>query len=455
MKKIRFYFFFITKFINRYKFKLSLILACILLILFIFLRLKVYLDIKVVSEGIIGTYTEEDLPPIVTNLTSRGLVTINEENKPVPEIAESWTASEDVKTYIFKIKKDLQWADKTALKASDLSFQIPDVTVNLLDEYTIEFKLADSLSPFPTLLTKPLFKKNTHIGTGPYLISKVEKDKNFVKKISLKPLDQRSLNITIRFYPNEKIAKTALRLGEVQSLLGLADTGSVLSDKTFKLYSKTNFSRIVTIFYNTADPILSDENFRLGLSYAAPSIPNEIEAKTSLSINSWAFNPAVKDFLDNPEQAKIYLDKVKNGRDSTITLTATSSLKDVGEKVVAAWGKAGVKAVLRTESGVPQDFQALLITQNIPDDPDQYALWHKLGSINISKYHHDRIDKDLEDGRKTIDAKQRKNLYFDFQKSLLDHAPAAFLYFPSFKTVYLRKIDEDINKLLEVQLSNI
>jgi len=42
-----------------------------------------------------------------------------------------------------------------------------------------------------------------------------------------------------------------------------------------------------------------------------------------------------------------------------------------------------------------------------------------------------KIDKLLEDGRTTIDQKERRLIYFDFQKSLLEELPAIFLYFPN------------------------
>ena len=100
-----------------------------------------------------------------------------------------------------------------------------------------------------------------------------------------------------------------------------------------------------------------------------------------------------------------------------------------------------------------QNFQALLITQKIPSDPDQYSLWHSTQSeTNISKFSSPRVDKDLEDGRKISDLETRKQKYQDFQKVLLDHAPATFLYFPKYKVIYLKKIEIDLMKILDLQI---
>lgn len=457
MNKLRFLLLYLLASIRRYKkimlmFSIGIVLAIVGIYYFGSRGSKV-----TISEGVVGTYTEEDLPPVVTSVLSKGLVGLDESGQAIPNLAESWEITDDARLYKFKLKNNIYWLDGSEVKASDLDFRIPDVEVKAIDDKTISFKLSDSFSPFPTLLTKPLLKKNTRMGIGPYRVDALEKSTIFLKKVILISEDPDYPNLVVRFYPNEHTAKQAIRSGEVQSLLGVGDIDELVKEKPFEKMTIPNYRRLVTIFYNTKDPILSDENFRLALSFAAPSIPGEIEAQSSIPKTSWAFNPGVKNYLDNPEQAKIYLNKVKNGKDSTITLTSTSSLQHIGERVVEEWNKNGIKAVLRVESGIPQSFQALLIAQDIPADPDQYSLWHSTQlQTNISKFAEKasaRIDKDLEDARKQADLEKRKSLYFDFQKNLLDSAPAAFLYFPQNKIVYLTKIQVPLQKVLELQKS--
>lgn len=453
MTKLSLFFNFLVAFLKR-KYKLTVIICCLTLIgVYSFFYIKGNFIPNQVVEGVVGTYEEKNLPEVVSNLTTTKFVGINEKGLPdLTGLAESWVATGEAKEYVFKIKKDQVWSDGSLIKASEISLKIPEVKVEVVDDNTIKFLLADSFSPFPTLLSIPAFKKDTLVGTGPYKVSNIQKDGIFVKKITLKPLEKKLPDVVIKFYPNERIAKNALKLGEIQSILGFNETDGI-NLQPYKIYSKTNLNQLVTIFYNTQDSILSDENFRVALSYAAPKISDELEAQTSIPNNSWAFNGEVRDYLDNPEQAKAYLKKVQNGKDSTITLTATSTLEEVGEKVVSAWNNNGIKAVLRVESGIPQNFQALLITQKIPSDPDQYSLWHSTQSeTNISKFSSPRVDKDLEDGRKIPDLETRKQKYQDFQKVLLDHAPATFLYFPKYKVIYLKKIESDLMKVLDLQI---
>lgn len=412
-----------------------------------------------ISEGVVGVYEEGNLPDVVTNLVSTGLVSIDESDLPKPNLAQNWTVNPEGTVYDVKLKKNLNWSDGTQIKSSDINITLSDVVANYPDLQTIQYKINDSFSPFLSLLSKPVFKTGTHIGIGPYKIDQIKKDNNIVKKLTLKPVSDKKLpDITVRFYPSEKIARNALKIGEIQSLFGVNESNMESKNQTLAAFSKPTYKQVVTVFYNTKDAILSDENFRLALSFAAPVIKNEIRAKTPISPLAWAFNGSdeVKEYLGNGEQAKSYLSKVKNGRDSTIILTVTSSLKTTGERVVEAWNKLGIKSVLRVESGIPQNFQALLITQNIPSDPDQYALWHSTQiQTNISKISHPRIDKDLEDGRKSTDQEVRKARYLDFQKILLDRAPATFLYFPKYNVIYLKKIEGNLKKVLELQLSGI
>jgi len=58
----------------------------------------------------------------------------------------------------------------------------------------------------------------------------------------------------------------------------------------------------------------------------------------------------------------------------------------------------------------------------------------------------------LEDGRKIINEDDRKVKYFDFQKALLEEAPAIFLYFPKYSIVYLKKSETLLNKVLNLQI---
>lgn len=456
MKTLRFSILYSLTLLKRYWVEAGIVIGLIILAIFGLIRFHNSFFRKTVTEGLVGTYTVDQLPVTVTSLLSGSLVKLDSAGLPKPDLVESWQSSGDAKEYIFKLKPNLYWSDGTSIKSSNISLALEGADIETPDDQTIDIKLSDSYSFLPELLTKPIFKKDSQTGVGPYHISGIDYSPNsvFIQKLTLDSGREEYPRLIIRFYSDEKTALDAIRMGEVESVLGLGNDGGLSSLVPFVTTSKANYSSLVTIFYNTKDPVLSDRNFRLALSFAAPQIKNETTALTSFPQASWAFNPDVRDYLDNPDQAKSYFDKVKDGKTTTITLTCTSSLQNIGQQVVDAWNNQGIKAVLKVESGIPQNFQALLITQDIPLSPDQYSLWHSTQSdTNFSKISSPRIDKDLEDGRKLPSIDDRKAQYADFQKVLLDESPATFLYFPKFNVTYMKKVEADIKRVTDIQLA--
>lgn len=422
-----------------------------------------FMDIRsaTLTEGIVGTYQSHDLPETVTKLLSSGLTDFDKQGRVIPKLADSWEVSKEANEFKFKLKKGVQWVDGTLLKSSDLEFTIPDVEISFPDDATILFKLKDSFVPFPSLLTKPIFKKGSAlIGTGPYKLKKIDTSRIFITKLSLVPLKTDLPNLSIRFYPNEKTSLTAFQLGEIQALLGINDIQEFKNVTKVGLIRKTSFSKIVTILYNTKDSILSSRSLRQALSFSAPKMEGEEVAKVPFPPNSWVYSEdSIKDYLSNKDQANLALTRAKSNSGDIlkkeIILTATPQLEDVGQKTIKVWQELGLNAKLRVEPGIPQNFQALLITQVIPEDPDQYHLWHSTQTqTNLSKYSSPRVDKDLEDGRKAATEEERKIKYLDFQKALLEDAPAVFLYFPKYNIIYLKKIEGLLNKVFPLQISN-
>lgn len=413
-----------------------------------------------IRVGMVGTYQQHDLPLEVTKLISRGLVQVDLSNRFESDLAASWETNDDATQFSFKLKDDLKWSDNSPIKSQEVGFNIPDTELSTPDEHTIQFKLKESYSPFASLLTKPIFKKGTMIGTGPYKIAKIEKSRIFITKIKLVPISSDLPTVFIRFYPSEKVALTGFNMGEVQTLLGVSHLESLVGTPQIGFRQRTDFSKIVTILYNTKDPLLANRSLRQALSYSAPEIEGEEVANNPFPQNSWAYDGDSKKYLSNPKEAKSALERAEGAlssdkMDEELVLTTTSNLEHVAKLIGESWKELGFDVNLSVESGIPQNFQALLITQSIPQDPDQYFLWHSTQEkTNLTKYSSARIDKDLEDGRKATSEEERKQKYFDFQKTLLEDAPATFLYFPKYNIVYLKKVEPLLNKILPLQLPN-
>jgi peptide/nickel transport system substrate-binding protein len=121
---------------------------------------------------------------------------------------------------------------------------------------------------------------------------------------------------------------------------------------------------------------------------------------------------------------------------STLNISTVPAYVDIAEQIKKDWEKLNIKTGISVSPDIPTDFQILLVAQSIPVDPDQYSLWHSTQeSTNFTRLNNPRIDKLLEDGRKTYDINTRKKIYQDFQKYLVEEAPAVFLFYPHSYTI--------------------
>ena len=144
------------------------------------------------------------------------------------------------------------------------------------------------------------------------------------------------------------------------------------------------------------------------------------------SPKSWAFNPKVKPYDYSLDTAKSLLENLQT--DFTLELITTPTYQALAEKIKTSWEQLGITVKIKVLN-LPDtnNYDALLVGQQIPQDPDQYLLWHSTQVGNITGYQNAKVDKLLEDGRKEVDPAKRKEIYLDFQRFLVEDTPAAFI----------------------------
>src|SRR4030066_345351 len=360
-------------FIKRFKGVIfsGILIGILLFLVFGFLGPK-FMGKSVERIGITGRYHTESLPREILGMVGKGLTYINENGEVEPDLAKKWETPDKGKTWIFTLKDNIYWQDKTLITTKDITYNFSDVEIE-----------------------KQEFK----------------------------------------FFPTEESAKNAFKLGQVDILKDLYNQNPFIDWKTAKVVKTWDNNLVVTLFFDIQDPTLSEKTIRQALNYAIDKNKFDGPRVISpISSTSWAYNPQVKAYDFDLKRAKEIIDALPKEAKANLKIRLVSApiLLPVAEQIAEGWKNVGIESQILVSSVIPQDFQAYLAIFEIPKDPDQYAIWHSTQeSSNISNYKNPRIDKLLEDGRAELDLNARRSIYLDFQRFLLEDVPAAFLYNPS------------------------
>ncbi|MDD4136062.1 MAG: ABC transporter substrate-binding protein [Candidatus Shapirobacteria bacterium] len=390
------------------------------------------------SIGIEGLYTLKNLPDDIANQISYGL-TVNSKNDKaiISPIVESLSVENENKDYIFTLKESIFWHNGKKLIASDVDYSsISGIKISTLDENKIKVSLEKEFSPILSVLSKPLFKKNT-IGLGQYKIKKYSLQEGYLKTLYLTPTKDNLSKKIYRFYQNETDLINAYKLGDVDQIkiTSLPEELSKWSNSKITQKIETN-EKYSAIFFNTQK--INNKQLRQALAYATPKTKDQNERCLGpISPESWAYNPNIKEYNFDATRAKELFQN--NKIDSINLIVGDRRLLSTAEDIKKSWEsildlKTNISIINQIDT---ENFDAILTYGSIPHDPDQYLFWHstQIGKNNLTKLNDSRIDKLLEDGRFAIDQIERKEIYQDFQKYLLEESPAIFLAFPNTYTI--------------------
>ena len=458
--------------------------------------------------------TERDLVSLIFTGLTRG----NERGEIVPDLAQSWEISEDNLTYTFHLRQGVRWHDGTLFTADDVLFTVrlmqdpayqarPDlaalwrhVVVEKMDDHTVRFTLSEPFAPFldtttvgilPAHLLKDVPVKalpespfNLHpIGTGPFMVEEADADRILLKTnpyfYDPRPyLDK----IEFKFYPDYQSLFSAYQQGEIKGLSRAfrENLPRIRETSGLTLYS-AQMASCTLIFLNLESPIFREKEVRQALLLALDrqGLTDEvldgqgIVAHSPILPHSWAYDPAVKRYGYDPDEAEALLDKAgwvdKNGDgirekgeielEFTLLTNADPTRERMTKAISQQWAKVGVKAhpqtvetaELREEILLPRRFEALLYGWNIPAfDPDPYPLWHSTQAEdegqNYAGFANSEADTLLEEARRITDQAMRAEMYRRFQEIFAEEVPSLLLYHP----VYNYALDEGVKG---VQLS--
>lgn len=306
------------------------------------------------------------------------------------------------------------------------------------------------------------------LGSGRYRVVRTEQNAVYLTQSEYDDYESDIRNIVFKVFPDQESLEMSFRIGALDAVGGWDYELLSFTQEYGNLqeFEKVEEYRTKLMFFNTRKEAFKGKDVRIGLSYVIDreSLMEESNVggavrRSPFAQDSWAFNSEVVYYSYNPEKAAEYFkslgfEKNENSgyfeSEGEEILSFTLSYFDsiTNERLVNVLRemlkKEGI--ILKSEKLsynqitqeiiATRDFDILLYEIETTIDPDQYNLWHSLKSshpdLNISGYSYERVDILLEDARKLLDRKTRKEKYDLFQKYLMADAPVIFLYNPTF-----------------------
>lgn len=392
--------------------------------------------------GVIGSYTEDNLPENIMKKITNSFVYINEKGEYKPAIASSWEIKDNGARFTVKAKNGLFWNDGSSFTIKNIDFFFKDVDMKIINDNTVEFKLKKPLPIFLNYLSKPIFKSGTLVGvSGLYKVDKIKRKADYISEIYLSPNKKNLPIIIYKFYQNEKDLISAYKLGEINQMTiyrkNLADI--FLNWKNSKVEKSIDYSRLLTLFINNNNPILKEREVRqaIALAFDRTKFKNlGQDANSPIPPVSWAYNSSLKKNTYDPDLAKeILKNYITASNSAKFSLNTFYDYIDNLDLISEPLKKINLPITTSIISNT-LSFDFLLAYWNVPVDPDQYFFWHSTQKQgNISNYKNLKVDKLLEDGRSTNSIEERRRIYLDFQKVMFDDNPAIFLYYPYIYTI--------------------
>lgn len=282
------------------------------------------------TEGLIGSpqlinplyASANDADSDLASLIFSGLVQLDENGDVVPDLASSYSISDDGKEYVFVLRDDATWHDGEPVRVADIIFTYTaiqnsayrsplraaflDTSITQVDERTVKFTLSEPFTPFLTLLTTGILPSHawadiqpinataaeinrTPIGSGPYRLKSVTRDnRGNVRSYTLtsyagyygqRPFIQ---EIDFKFYSDVNAALDALKNRNIDSLAYIppvyvdeVDNLNLTSIQTPSLQQYT------ALFFNQdAQPLFKNSNLREAIHLA---VDRQLLVDTALS----------------------------------------------------------------------------------------------------------------------------------------------------------------------------
>lgn len=323
-----------------------------------------------------------------------------------PSLVDSFTISEDQKTYSFKLKNYVYWHDGNKLTSEDIIYTIKtiqnpnfksplyvtlkDVSTTKIDDLNFTLTLLDTYSPFLDSLTFGILPKHIWqdisftqfplseynlkpVGTGPYKFKTLSKSKEgFIKSYTLESNDNYFKKkpyikeLTFKFLSDTREAIETIQDKKINGVSFLNQNElEELSSKNISINTFT-LPQYTALFFNSSlNPLLKENYIRKALTIGTNK--NEIiknifnnnaeKVETIFPKNMTGYSKDFKDYDFNPANAVELLENndwerdketgimIKNEQklEFTITTVSTNDNQLIAKEIQNQWEKLGIK----------------------------------------------------------------------------------------------------------------
>jgi len=410
------------------------------------------------------------------------LVRFDAELNAQPELSESWEVSKDGLTWTFKLRQGVKFHDGQELTSADVKFTFDRlfekspgksdfVAVDKVEpagKYQVKFITKE---PFAGLLaalggfwgfiiSEAGIKKHgdlnkATLGTGPFMLEdwKVEQQMTLKKhadyfKKGLPYVDQ----ATLRTIPDEANIVAALRTGQIHHAF-IEDNKNWNLMKDDKGLTGYRSSRLGYDYLNinASRGPLKDVRVRQAISWAVDRAAvlrvaaagfGRLTAPATPPMKAWQLPEEqwMRYYKPDVDKAKKLLAEAGVGSGFSVKLLVIPTFPTMvtGAPVVAAnLKRIGITAEIENveyavwiKRWLAKDFDMTMNTTPGYADPDTafFRALHSTKGQNWNSWSVPDLDAMLEEGRRTLDQKKRKEIYDKVQLMILENVPHLWLF---------------------------
>ncbi len=425
------------------------------------------------TAGAASSIAEVTLYNIYETLTK-----INSDGSVSPLLAESWEVSPDLKTYTFRLRKDVRFHNGEPFNAEAVKFSFDragsdkstnkdkrtfaNLSTQVVDEHTvvllnkeIDPDLLFLLGQATAIIVEPKSAETNAakpVGTGPYKLGAWSRGASVALTAWPDWRDASKVRIrraTFRFIPDPAAQVAALLAGDVDVFPRVTPRSVPQFKGNPRFQVIVSGSRAKTILaMNNAKKPLSDVRVRRAIAAAIDRKAVIQGAADGLGVPIGShYVPGAFGYVDttalnpyDPEKARRLLAEagVKTPLELTMTLPPAPYARQGGEVIAAQLAKVGITAKLQNVEWAQwlsgtygnKNYDLTIISHVEPFDlgnfakPDYY--WG---------YHSEKFDQLYEQIKNATRPADRARLLGEAQRLLAEHSAHAFLYQPQWVTV--------------------